>query len=53
MIPSANPTMSRMPNPTKVISLTLDWPLTYFSHFSKVCQAVFFSKTRLSIWARS
>jgi len=31
MIPSANPSMSRMANPTKAMSLTLDWPLAYFS----------------------
>ena len=31
VISSANPTKSRTANPTKVMSLTLDWPLTYFS----------------------
>jgi len=31
VIPSANPTILRTANPTKVMSLTLDWPLIHFS----------------------
>jgi len=31
VIQSANPTILRTANPTKVISLTLNWHLTYFS----------------------